>query len=99
MLVLWYIDKTAFSMDEGASLPLAFRGLRDESVAQGNLHADVAKELQAKVADPFSDWADGYKVRVVKAVRVPSCATPELMNVFALRNAFGQHGLRLLTAT
>lgn len=86
-------------MDEGASLPLAFRGLRDESIAQGNLHADAAKDLQTKVSEPFSDWANGYKVRVWQAMRFSPHAAPKLMNVFALRNVFGQHGAPSLMAT
>lgn len=52
---------TAFDTDAGASLPLAFRGLRDESVAQGQLHTDVANDLRNKIAEPFADWANGYK--------------------------------------
>lgn len=45
-------------------MPLAFRGLRDESIAEGKLHAEAAKNLQTKIADPFSEWANGYKVRL-----------------------------------
>ena len=53
---------TAFDTNEGGSLPLAFRGLRDESYAQGQLHAEAAKDLQTKIAEPFAEWAKGYRV-------------------------------------
>lgn len=49
--------------DEGASLSLALRALKEESVAQGKLHADAANDLQTKIADPFAEWAKGYKAR------------------------------------
>ena len=48
--------------DEGASLSLALRALKEESIAQGKLHADAAADLQTKIADPFAEWAKGYKV-------------------------------------
>lgn len=41
---------------------LAFRGLQAESVVQGQAHHTVADELATLVADPFEDWAEGYKV-------------------------------------
>lgn len=41
---------------------MAFRGLKDEAQLQGKLHADAAKELQCKIVEPFSQWAQGYKV-------------------------------------
>jgi hypothetical protein len=41
---------------------MAFRGLQEESKAQGRVHIDISKDLQALVADPFNDWAKGYKV-------------------------------------
>ena len=47
---------------EGASLHLAFRGLQEESINQGKLHAEAAKDLQTKIAEPFASWAQGYKV-------------------------------------
>jgi hypothetical protein len=53
---------TGFNADDGASLFLAFRGLQAESVAQGQAHHTVADELATLVADPFEDWAEGYKV-------------------------------------
>jgi hypothetical protein len=41
---------------------MAFRGLQQESVAQGQAHNNIAKELTTLVADPFDDWAQSYKV-------------------------------------
>jgi len=55
---------TGFSADDGASLLMAFRGLQQESVAQGQAHNNIAKELTTLVADPFDDWAQSYKVRI-----------------------------------
>ncbi|KAI0821557.1 hypothetical protein BC629DRAFT_1278140 [Irpex lacteus] len=54
----------AFDVESGASLPLAFLGLKEESVAEGKVHADAAKDLQTKIADPFAQWAFGYKERL-----------------------------------
>lgn len=42
---------------------MAFRGLQAESAAQGQAHHTIAKELTTLVADPFDEWAQGYKVR------------------------------------
>ncbi len=53
---------TGFDGDDGASLLMAFRGLQAESAAQGRVHNNIAKELTTLVADPFEDWALGYKV-------------------------------------
>ncbi len=55
----------AFDVESGASLPLAFLGLKEESVAEGKVHADAAKDLQTKIADPFAQWAFGYKVCLI----------------------------------
>ncbi|KAF9005914.1 hypothetical protein BDQ17DRAFT_1407965 [Cyathus striatus] len=55
---------TGFSADDGASLLVTFRGLQAESVAQGQAHKTIAKELSNLVADPFDDWASGYKERI-----------------------------------
>ncbi|PPQ65486.1 hypothetical protein CVT26_000126 [Gymnopilus dilepis] len=55
---------TGFSADEGASLLMAFRGLQAESVAQGQVHDNIAKELNTLVADPFDEWAQSYKQRL-----------------------------------
>lgn len=52
-----------FNADDGASLFMAFRGLQNESAAQGEVHMSVAKELGELVAEPFSQWAAGHKVR------------------------------------
>lgn len=43
---------------------MAFRGLQAETVAQGESHRVIAKELTELVADPFDEWAAGHKVRV-----------------------------------
>ena len=54
---------TAVSDQEGgASLLLAFRGLQEESIEQGKLHTSASQDLQTKIAEPFSEWAKGYKV-------------------------------------
>ena len=42
---------------------MTFRGLQEESKAQGQAHSSIAKELTTLVADPFDGWARGYKVR------------------------------------
>ncbi|KZT27869.1 hypothetical protein NEOLEDRAFT_1154840 [Neolentinus lepideus HHB14362 ss-1] len=55
---------TGFDADDGASLLMAYRGLQSESVAQGKVHEGIAKELDTLVADPFEDWAKGYKERL-----------------------------------
>ncbi|KAF8636388.1 hypothetical protein AX17_003570 [Amanita inopinata Kibby_2008] len=53
-----------FSADDGASLLMAFRGLQAESITQGKVHDNVAKELNTLVLDPFSEWAEGYRERL-----------------------------------
>lgn len=53
---------TGFGADDGASLLMAFRGLQAESKSQGETHKAIAKELNTLVADPFNEWAQGYKV-------------------------------------
>ncbi|KAF8159691.1 hypothetical protein B0H34DRAFT_796910 [Crassisporium funariophilum] len=55
---------TGFAADDGASLLMAFRGLQAESAAQGQAHNSIAQELTTLVADPFNDWAQGYKERL-----------------------------------
>ncbi|GLB41896.1 putative protein with domain found in Dishevelled, Egl-10, and Pleckstrin (DEP) [Lyophyllum shimeji] len=55
---------TGFSADDGASLLMAFRGLQAESVAQGQAHRTIAKELDTLVADPFEEWARAYGERI-----------------------------------
>ncbi|KDR65726.1 hypothetical protein GALMADRAFT_260135 [Galerina marginata CBS 339.88] len=57
---------TGFSADEGASLLMAFRGLQAESIAQGQVHNNIAKELNTLVADPFEQWAESYKERLIQ---------------------------------
>ncbi|KAH9924755.1 uncharacterized protein B0H18DRAFT_1119774 [Fomitopsis serialis] len=54
----------AFAGDDGASLHVAFRGLKEESVAQGKAHEAIAIELQDGVAAPFEKWAHGYRDRL-----------------------------------
>ena len=43
---------------------MTFRGLQAESAAQGQIHRDIAKDLQTLVVEPFYVWAQGYKVLV-----------------------------------
>jgi hypothetical protein len=50
--------------DDGASLLVAFRGLKAESIKQGEVHLSIANELEKLVADPFEAWADKHAVRV-----------------------------------
>jgi len=57
---------TGFNADDGASLLLAFRGLQAESVAQGQAHRSIARELTTLVADPFEEWSEDYKVPVTR---------------------------------
>ncbi|KAI0704301.1 hypothetical protein BC835DRAFT_1262104 [Cytidiella melzeri] len=54
----------AFDMESGASLPLVFHGLKEEAAAEGRVHADAASNLQTKIAEPFAQWATGYKERL-----------------------------------
>ncbi|KAG2157826.1 uncharacterized protein EDB93DRAFT_818604 [Suillus bovinus] len=53
-----------FNRDDGASLLMAFRGLQAESEKQGQVHKDISNDLRALVADPFSEWAQGYEERL-----------------------------------
>lgn len=46
---------------------MAFRGLQAESANQGQAHATVAKELIQLVAEPFEQWADQYKHRLIQS--------------------------------
>jgi len=54
---------------------MTFRGLQEESKAQGQAHSSIAKELTTLVADPFDGWARGYKVRS-DAPSMSLCLTP-----------------------
>ena len=56
------VNRLVSEQEDGASLLLAFRGLQEESIEQGKLHTGAAQDLQTKIADPFSEWATGYKV-------------------------------------
>ncbi|CDO73283.1 hypothetical protein BN946_scf185008.g45 [Trametes cinnabarina] len=58
---------SVFDVDDGASLLMAFKGLRAEATAEGAVHENVAKELQTAVADPFAKWAEGYKERLLSS--------------------------------
>ena len=60
---------SAFDVDDGASLLMAFKGLREEASAEGAIHESVAKELQTAVAEPFEKWAEGYKVSIAGSRR------------------------------
>jgi hypothetical protein len=41
---------------------MTFRGLQAESAAQGQIHRDIAKDIQTLVVEPFNVWAQDYKV-------------------------------------
>nr|VWO94596.1 Ribonuclease 3 (EC (Ribonuclease III) (RNase III) [Ganoderma boninense] len=56
---------SVFERDDGASLLMTFKGMRDESAVQGTLHESVAKELQGVVVEPFEKWATGHKERLL----------------------------------
>lgn len=43
---------------------MAFRGLQADSVAQGEFHRGIAKDLETLVLDPFSDWSTKHKDRI-----------------------------------
>ncbi|KAJ3986364.1 hypothetical protein F5890DRAFT_1572336 [Lentinula detonsa] len=58
---------TGFAADDGASLFMAFRGLQTESNAQALVHQNISKELSSLVADPFAEWAEGYKDRIMQS--------------------------------
>lgn len=53
-----------FGVDDGASLLNTFRGLQRESIAQGEAHKALAKDLEELVVEPFKDWADKHTGRV-----------------------------------
>ncbi|KAI6112615.1 hypothetical protein F5141DRAFT_1213876 [Pisolithus sp. B1] len=53
-----------FNRDDGASLLMTFRGLQDESIAQGKIHREIARDLRTLVAEPFNKWAQMYKEQV-----------------------------------
>ncbi|KAI0820816.1 hypothetical protein BC628DRAFT_1329645 [Trametes gibbosa] len=57
--------RSVFDVDDGASLLMAFKGLREEAASEGALHETVARELQTAVAEPFEKWAEGYKERLL----------------------------------
>lgn len=43
-------------------MQMAFRGLKEETVNQGKAHETAASDLKKKIANPFEEWAVGYKV-------------------------------------
>jgi hypothetical protein len=58
---------TGFDADDGASLLNTFHGLQRESIAQGEAHKALAKDLEELVVEPFKDWADKHARRVEDA--------------------------------
>ncbi|KAL4243387.1 hypothetical protein ABKN59_011332 [Abortiporus biennis] len=54
----------AFDVEDGASLQVAFKGLKDETLGQAKAHDTIAKDLRTKIADPFEEWAHGYRDRL-----------------------------------
>ncbi|KAK7060891.1 Rho-GTPase-activating protein 8 [Paramarasmius palmivorus] len=61
---------TGFQADDGASLFMTFQGLKAESASQGQIHRSIAKELETLVADPFAEWAVGYRDRLKQSKTV-----------------------------
>ena len=53
---------SAFEVDDGASLHMAVKSMREETITQGMLHESVAKELSTNVVEPFEKWATDHKV-------------------------------------
>lgn len=58
---------TGFAADDGASLLMAFWGLKQETKAQGDGHRAVANDLQALALQPFASWSKGHAQRVKDA--------------------------------
>jgi hypothetical protein len=58
-----------FEADDGASLMMAFLGLKAESKAQGEAHKAIALELEELVVDPFAGWAEEHAGRITDAKR------------------------------
>ncbi|KZS94423.1 hypothetical protein SISNIDRAFT_42434 [Sistotremastrum niveocremeum HHB9708] len=56
-----------FGADDGASLLVAFRGLQQESIKQGEAHRAIANDLGNLVLEPFSTWSEAHKDRVLKS--------------------------------
>ncbi|KAG9037564.1 hypothetical protein FRB95_005146 [Tulasnella sp. JGI-2019a] len=57
-------EGVGFGADDGASLYMAFRGLQHESVAIGEAHRAIARDLQETVAEPFEGWAYQHAKRI-----------------------------------
>ncbi|PVG03325.1 hypothetical protein CPB86DRAFT_724005 [Serendipita vermifera] len=55
---------TGFSADDGASLLMAFWGLKQETRAQGDGHRALANDLRQMALEPFSEWAKGHEQRI-----------------------------------
>ena len=70
-----------FGADDGASLLMAFRGLQEESATQGKVHKAIANELETLVADPFADWARGYRVRIMVYSPSPPSLSPRTASI------------------
>lgn len=49
---------------------MAFWGLKQESIAQGEIHKALAKDLDELVLTPFSAWAQQHETRVKSAKEV-----------------------------
>ncbi|KAG8788636.1 hypothetical protein FRC19_009933 [Serendipita sp. 401] len=58
---------TGFSADDGASLLMAFWGLKQEAKAQGDGHKAVANDLKSLALQPFATWAKGHEERIADA--------------------------------
>ena len=58
---------TGFSADDGASLLMAFWGIKQETKVQADGHRSLANDLQALALQPFAAWAKGHEQRVKDA--------------------------------
>lgn len=54
---------------------MTFRGLQNESASQGQVHKNIAKELETLVVDPFDSWAQSYKVCMIAAISALPCSS------------------------
>lgn len=43
---------------------MTFLGLKQESVAQGEAHKALARDLEQFVLEPFQGWAEGHASRI-----------------------------------
>lgn len=58
------LDSQGFGVDDGASLLAAFRQLRTSQAELAEAHAQVARQLERNVANPFESWSIGHEERV-----------------------------------